>query len=284
MGFSHVQGTAASDLSGSARPLSNPLTATDAGSTATVNIASFAMRVAGLDNISLNSGSITGLDFSTLYYIYHADPTYEGGAVTYLSSTTKEDSLADLGYFFDGSIMTPANGAPDTIGNNDGGSGAQNGSVLVLTPLFVSEETGHTITSPNSAIDGSLSTFASVSLSGVSGAVDRSIITATFRSPTRAAKSYKLKVKSAVTSSLNGGGSTTRASVIASWNLVDGTAGSQTLFSTSTSRSVATDEYDLPSDIDLGTLGISFNIHVIPSDTSGTIEIDAYDAAVEVEV
>lgn len=109
------------------RPLSNPLTATDAGVTATVTIANFTMRVAGIGDLSVTGGSIPTLAFSTLYFIYYDDPDFAGGTVTFNATTVKENVLNNAGRFFTGSILTPADGAADTIGNNDGGVGAQFG-------------------------------------------------------------------------------------------------------------------------------------------------------------
>jgi hypothetical protein len=109
------------------RPLSNALTAHDAGSNVTVFIASFTMQLAGLTNINYNSGSITGLSYNTLYFIYFDDPTESGGTVTYQATQVKETAFAGTTRFFIGSIMTPLQGNPDTTGNSDGGNSAQYG-------------------------------------------------------------------------------------------------------------------------------------------------------------
>jgi|GEM_PF-6521058 len=109
------------------RPLTNPLTAHDAGATATINVGSFTMRIQGIGDVSINSGAITGLSFNTLYFIYYDDDQLAGGAVTFVATTTKETTLDGNGRFFVGSILTPIDGFADTGGNNDGGSGAQSG-------------------------------------------------------------------------------------------------------------------------------------------------------------
>ncbi|KKL26895.1 hypothetical protein LCGC14_2390690, partial [marine sediment metagenome] len=142
------------------RPTSNPLTATDAGATATVNIASFTMRVAGND-VSISSGSVTGLSFDTLYYIYYDDPNLAGGAVTYASTTTKEDALDNSGRFFVGSILTPVNGAFGTEGNTDGGGGAQSGLIIASRPTADSAISGGGWASPTNAYDRKADTFSS---------------------------------------------------------------------------------------------------------------------------
>ena len=109
------------------RPTSNPLTATDAGGSATVSVAGFTQAVAGVGNVAVSSGAITGLSYSTLYYIYYTDPLIQGGAVTFNAVTTKAATINANVNFFVGSILTPASGAPNTMGNNDGGTGAQVG-------------------------------------------------------------------------------------------------------------------------------------------------------------
>jgi len=153
--------TGAPLVSGNAsyRPLSNPLTATDAGATATVSIAAFTMRVAGTD-LSINSGSITALSFSTLYYIYYTDSDFNGGTVTYAATTTKENALAGADRFFVGSILTPADGTPDNIGNGDGGSGAQSGRAHVQYPSANAATAGGGFTNPTYAADNDLTTYA----------------------------------------------------------------------------------------------------------------------------
>ena len=53
-------------------------------------------------------------------------------AAAHLVSLTKEDSFYGTTVMFLGSIMTPAAGAPDTVGNNDGGVGSQTGMLMKL--------------------------------------------------------------------------------------------------------------------------------------------------------
>jgi len=115
------------------RPLSNPLTGHDAGASATINIAAFTMRTSSKGDISENSGSVTGLSFNTLYYIYFSDPSLNGGSVTYIATTTRETAISNggaTGQFFVGSVTTPLSGQPDTTGNNDGGSGTLGTSMV----------------------------------------------------------------------------------------------------------------------------------------------------------
>lgn len=105
-----------------------PLTATDAGADASIAIASHNVQF-GFGTVAYNSGSITGLSFSTLYYIYADDPTYAGGVVTYLATTNANTATANDGRYYLGKITTPANGAGDTGGGWGGGGGGGGGPI-----------------------------------------------------------------------------------------------------------------------------------------------------------
>jgi hypothetical protein len=153
------------------RPLTNPLTATDAGASATINIAGFTMRIGGLD-VAYNSGSITSLSYGTIYYIYLLDTSFAGGSVTYLASTTKETILNSYGQLFVGSIRTPKAANADTIGNDDGGAGAQVGNLFRINPsqyLLASVSGTRVITDPQKAVNGDTSTYAEFTLSDPGG-------------------------------------------------------------------------------------------------------------------
>jgi hypothetical protein len=83
----------------------SPLTASDGGGTATITIAAHGLDMsAGL--VSYNSGALTGLAFSTKYYIYAVDAAYAGGAVTYLSTTDSTDLVTDVGTYYVGQVTT----------------------------------------------------------------------------------------------------------------------------------------------------------------------------------
>jgi hypothetical protein len=161
------------------RPTSNMLTASDAGASATINIAAFTLRVAGQADVSYNLGSISALAFNTFYFIYCDDPTWRGGTQTYEATVTKEEALNGAGRIFLGSIRTPADGAPDTIGNNDGGVGAQSGlSHRAYFPDYATAVTGNgAVSNPELAVDLIMETAASLSLTGNSGANSASIRT-----------------------------------------------------------------------------------------------------------
>ncbi len=94
----------------------SPSTAADAGATATITIAAHTRQMPS-GGIPYNSGSITGLAFSTKYYVYADDPNFAGGAVTYNATTSRETTVADEGRYLVGSITTPADGGGGTGGD-----------------------------------------------------------------------------------------------------------------------------------------------------------------------
>lgn len=93
------------------------ITATDAGTDATINISSHTRVYADGTSVSVTGGSITGLAYSTLYYIYYDQASRLGGSVTYVA-TTDEGTAAQVGDRHTvGAITTPAAAAGDTGGN-----------------------------------------------------------------------------------------------------------------------------------------------------------------------
>jgi hypothetical protein len=150
------------------RPLSNPLTAHDAGSSATINVAAFTMQVAGIQ-LPISAGAITGLAYGTLYYVYYDDPALLGGIVVFHATTIKEIAIALADRFYVGSITTPVAGQPDTIGNGDGGGGAQSGQKTTLYFLKATTVTlagPGTVTNPLHQLDGYPTTFTKYAISG----------------------------------------------------------------------------------------------------------------------
>jgi hypothetical protein len=160
------------------RPTSNPLTATDAGTNASVNVAAFTMLTSSKGSISVSSGSITALSYSTLYYIYYDDPTLAGGSVTFAATTTKTTAINGSGRFFVGSIITPAATAPNTTGNNDGGVGASFGQAFVLFGGLATPTTsgGGSVTNPNNAIDGNPTTFAEITNGATAPSINQLVV------------------------------------------------------------------------------------------------------------
>ncbi|WP_444914629.1 hypothetical protein [Microbulbifer sp. TRSA007] len=93
---------------------STVLSATDDGTTAKISISSHTIQYAGF-TVAYNSGSITGLSFSTTYYVYVDDANYAGGGVTYYATTQIWQLAAGIGRRAVGTITTPANGGGTTI-------------------------------------------------------------------------------------------------------------------------------------------------------------------------
>jgi len=144
------------------RPLSNPLTAIDAGGSATINIAAFIMAMSGPSaqvQVSENSGVITGLNYSTTYFVYFDDPTVSGGAVSYQVTTTREVVYQNMTRFFVGSIGTPVSGGGTTYGNNDGGAGGQYAKTMKNLPTSYATSGSGTFSNPGNAIDNDPGTF-----------------------------------------------------------------------------------------------------------------------------
>lgn len=99
-----------------------PLTATESAGVATISVAAHSVQF-GFGTVAYNSGSITGLSTSTIYYVYADDPSYEGGAVTYLATTNANTVTAGNGRYYLGKITTPAGGGGGTSGGFGGGGG-----------------------------------------------------------------------------------------------------------------------------------------------------------------
>ena len=92
------------------------LTATDAGTDATVNISAHTRIYGDGSSVSVGSGSITGLAYSTDYWVFYDDPTRAGGAVTYQHSTDPADAVQTGDRHSVGAVTTPAAAAPDNNG------------------------------------------------------------------------------------------------------------------------------------------------------------------------
>jgi hypothetical protein len=87
-----------------------------------------------LENVGNHAlaGRQSAISRSTLYFVYYDDLQQQGGAITFNATTTKEVALQTIGRYFVGSILTPKAGSDATIGNSDGGAGAQSGNLFKL--------------------------------------------------------------------------------------------------------------------------------------------------------
>ena len=92
------------------------LTATDAGTDATVNISAHTRIYGDGSSVSVSAGSITGLAYSTDYWVFYDDPTRAGAAVTYQHSTDPADAVQTGDKHSVGAVTTPAAAAPDNNG------------------------------------------------------------------------------------------------------------------------------------------------------------------------
>lgn len=96
----------------------NPLTATDAGANATITVAAHT-RVYG-DGATLSivgPSNITGLAYSTLYYVYYDDPTRLDTTPAYATTTSILTAAQTGDRHLVGEVTTPAAAAPPTVGN-----------------------------------------------------------------------------------------------------------------------------------------------------------------------
>ncbi|WP_406828112.1 hypothetical protein [Microbulbifer sp. ARAS458-1] len=95
------------------------LSAIDNGSTAKIDISAHSVQY-GFGSVSYSSGSVSGLSFSTRYYIYCDDEGYVGGSVTYVASTNKLAPVSGTHRRYLGSITTPSNGGSSSGGQLPG--------------------------------------------------------------------------------------------------------------------------------------------------------------------
>lgn len=89
------------------------ITASDAGASASISISAHTRVYGDGTSVSVNAGSVTGLAYSTIYYIYYDQPSRIGGAVTYLAATDKLTAAQTGDRHLVGTATTPAAaGAP----------------------------------------------------------------------------------------------------------------------------------------------------------------------------
>ena len=114
--------TAAADTAASESALATSgttgltITATDAGSSVTVAISAHTRIYGNGASVAVSAGNVTGLSYSTTYYLYYSDPARAGGSVTFLASTS-QGAAAQTGDIHSlGAVATPAAAAPPTDG------------------------------------------------------------------------------------------------------------------------------------------------------------------------
>jgi hypothetical protein len=268
------------------RPTTNPLTATDAGSSATVSIASFTMQTSGNGAISVNSGSITALSYGTLYYIYYSDPTLAGGTVTFLATTSKATAIDGNGNFYVGSITTPISGGIQTTGFGDGGVGAQNGGATIYLGALATVTTvgtGGTVTNPNNAIDGNITTFADIKTNFSTSASQSAKLLITGFPPIQVLTGATLYIRSSGSCAFSGSGTTADAEVDYSLNGGGSLNLVYALNTNGSSHALDTQAISLPIGQNLALVQVeAFTDGSITISGSVTTEIKLYEAWIEV--
>lgn len=94
------------------------LTASDAGSNATITIAAHTRNYGDGTTVSVNGGSLTGKAYSTTYYIYYDQSSMAGGSVSYVATTSPTTAAPNKanGRHTVGKVTTPASGGAATTG------------------------------------------------------------------------------------------------------------------------------------------------------------------------
>lgn len=105
----------------------NVLTAADVGSDCTITVAAHTriypvQGAIDVPDVSILAGSVTGLAFSTLYYVYYDDTTLADTTPTYVATTNIATAQAGVaaGRHFVGEVTTPADGGGGTSGTGGG--------------------------------------------------------------------------------------------------------------------------------------------------------------------
>ena len=189
------------------KPATNPLTATDAGSSATINIASFPMNISGLlAPLTYLAAAVIALAYNTIYWVIVEDSALQGGAASFSVVTSKSAATGRSGWMCVGSILTPRAGYPDTVGNNDGGATAQTGA---RSRVYGIASTGRVVntggnqvfdqsfTSPQNASDNDGNSYAFFSTLGDGAILDVQAFAAI---PLQGFTALLLRVKTQVTS------------------------------------------------------------------------------------
>lgn len=266
------------------RPLNSDTTGHDAGASATINIAADSMRVPGQPDIPFNSGAVTGLSYNTLYFVYYDDPAWRGGSVIFQVTTTKEAALNAAGRFFVESITTPRAGAPDTIGNSDGGSGAQTGMLTIFSlqsQTNATSGTGSSISNGGNVTDGDATSFATLQASGGTGVINSASLTFAVAPAilNRRWKSLTMKILAEVSQNNLSPSSGHLAAQITvqgpiSWTPITLNQGGGTIAKTLYSQSI-------PVSTNLSLLSAIFSVFAEDTNTTGAVVMKSYEAWIE---
>lgn len=84
------------------------MTATDAGADATITISGHTRIYGDGTSVSVTGGSVTGLAYSTGYYLYYDQSSRAGGSVTYQATTSAATAAQTGDRHSLGAVTTPA--------------------------------------------------------------------------------------------------------------------------------------------------------------------------------
>lgn len=112
--------TAVNSISASYTVPSMVLTATDAGTDATITVADFVRQYDDGTQVSVTGGALTGQPYSTLLSVYYDDTTRANTTPTLIVTANRAGARHNVvpGRHFLANITTPAAGAPATSGGS----------------------------------------------------------------------------------------------------------------------------------------------------------------------
>lgn len=84
------------------------LTATDAGTDASITISAHTRVYGDGTSLAVSGGSLTGLAYSTFYYVYYVDPTRADTTPTYQATTSQTTAAQTGDTHLVGAVSTPA--------------------------------------------------------------------------------------------------------------------------------------------------------------------------------
>lgn len=102
------------------------ITASDAGSNATITISAHDRIYGDGSSVGVLGGSVAGLSYTMGYYIYYSDPSRTGGAVAYGASTDPNAAVQAGAIHSVGAVATPASLGSPTFGSPTLPSGVVN--------------------------------------------------------------------------------------------------------------------------------------------------------------
>ena len=93
------------------------MTATDAGTDATITISAHTRIYGDGTSVAVSGGTVTGLAYSTGFFVYYDQASRAGGAVTYQATTSAATAAQTGDRHSLGAVTTPAAAGPPNDGN-----------------------------------------------------------------------------------------------------------------------------------------------------------------------